>query len=209
MFEKAEYIVIEGPIGAGKTSLARRLATRMHCDMLLEQPELNPFLNRFYHEPQRWNLATQLSFLFARFDRLAELPPRGKRVVSDFLLAKDALFAELNLEPDELALYRRIFATHSAAQPRAPDLVIYLQAKPETLVSRLQARGNPSDRRISKHYLERVIEYYARFFYAYEDVPVFTVDADVLNPIGEDDDFELLMQRLQGMRGFREYFGYA
>ncbi len=212
MLEKAAYIVVEGPIGAGKTSLARRLAQRLDARSVMEQPERNPFLGRFYDNPERWALATQLAFLFQRMDLLAplEAPYRvGERFVSDFILDKDPLFAALNLSSDEMPIYQRIFEAMKPAQPRTPDLVIYLQAKPETLIGRVRQRGLAQERGITEGYLERVAERYARFFYQYDAAPLFIVDAEVLNPVDLDDDFELLLERLRSMRSYREFFGYA
>ncbi|MBD5801010.1 Deoxyguanosine kinase [Azoarcus sp. Aa7] len=212
MFDKARYIVVEGPIGAGKTSLARRLAERLDARALFEQPELNPFLGRFYQDADRWAMSTQLHFLFQRFDQLgivAEAMEQQQRVVSDFVLDKDPLFAALNLAPDELALYQRVFDAMKPASPPKPDLIIYLQAKPETLVERVRRRGLDTERRITEQYLERVAERYARFFYQYDAAPLFIVDAEVLNPVDHDDDFELLLDRLRNMRSYREFFGYA
>lgn len=212
MLDKAQYIVVEGPIGAGKTSLARRLALRLDAEVILEQPERNPFLTRFYQNMERWALATQISFLYQRIDQLALMDEKanaGRRVISDFILDKDPLFADLNLAPDELALYQRIFRATRPDDMRRPDLVIYLQAKPETLIGRVLQRGMDAERRITESYIERVAERYARFFYGYDAAPLFIVDAEVLNPIAEDDDFELLLERLRNMRSYREFFGYA
>ena len=210
MLEKARYIVIEGPIRAGKTSLARRLNERLAATPVLEQPELNPFLARFYQDMERWALPTQLAFLYQRIDQLSSLQPTdSQRVVSDFLLDKDPLFAGLNLGDDELALYRRLFDSLRPQTPPVPDLVVYLQAKPETLIERVRKRGLDAERRISESYLERVADSYARFFYEYQAAPVFIVDAEILNPADQDEDFELLVERLRNMRSFREFFGYA
>ena len=210
MLEKARYIVIEGPIGDGKTSLARRLNERLAATPVLEQPELNPFLARFYQDMERWALPTQLAFLYQRIDQLSSLQPTdSQRVVSDFLLDKDPLFAGLNLGDDELALYRRLFDSLRPQTPPVPDLVVYLQAKPETLIERVRKRGLDAERRISESYLERVADSYARFFYEYQAAPVFIVDAEILNPADQDEDFELLVERLRNMRSFREFFGYA
>ena len=159
---------------------------------------------------ERWALPTQLAFLYQRIDQLSSLQPTdSQRVVSDFLLDKDPLFAGLNLGDDELALYRRLFDSLRPQTPPVPDLVVYLQAKPETLIERVRKRGLDAERRISESYLERVADSYARFFYEYQAAPVFIVDAEILNPADQDEDFELLVERLRNMRSFREFFGYA
>lgn len=212
MLDKARYIVVEGPIGAGKTSLARRLREQLEARPMFEEPELNPFLSRFYQAPERWAMSTQLTFLFQRIDQLSALATSfeaGERIVSDFILDKDPLFAGLNLTDDELVVYKRIFDTMRPPAPPTPDLVIYLQAKPEILMERVRRRGMDAERRITQEYLERVSERYARFFYEYEAAPVFIVDAEVLNPVEQEADFELLLDRLRNMRSYREFFAYA
>ena len=211
MFDKARYIVVEGPIGAGKTSLARRLAERLQCDTLFEEAEFNPFLARFYEQPERWAMATQLSFLFQRIDRLAAIGPLGeeRRVVSDFIFDKDRLFAAQNLGAEELALYERVCDSLRPELAPVPDLVIYLQARPDALMERIRKRGLDAERRITETYLEQVAERYTRYFYQYEAAPVFIVDSGKLNPVDRDEDFELLLERLREMRGYREFFGYA
>lgn len=211
MLDKARYIVVEGPIGAGKTSLAKRLAERLQAETLLEQAERNPFLGRFYQQPERWGMATQLSFLFQRIDQLAGLGPieGERRVVADFLFDKDRLFAEQNLSAEELALYRRV---HDGLQPvdaPRPDLVLYLQARPDTLMERIRKRGLDAERRITDAYLQQVADRYTRYFYQYDAAPLFIVDAGRLNPVDRAEDFELLLERLREMRGYREFFGYA
>tara|TARA_R110001583_G_scaffold195341_1_gene371895 strand:+ start:13581 stop:14246 length:666 start_codon:yes stop_codon:yes gene_type:complete len=212
MLDKARYIVVEGPIGAGKTSLAIRLAEHLQANTLFEQPEANPFLARFYQNAERWAMSTQLSFLFQRIDQLAALPQddaEAPRIVSDFLLEKDPLFASLNLTDEERALYQRVFDAMKPAAPPKPDLVIYLQARADTLVERIRKRGMEAERRITEAYLERVADHYARFFYQYEDAPLFVVDAGILNPVDNEADFELLVDRLRNMRSYREFFAYA
>ncbi|MBS1211079.1 MAG: deoxynucleoside kinase [Proteobacteria bacterium] len=211
MLGRFRHIVVEGPIGAGKTSLARRLSERLSANLVLEQPEMNPFLSRFYAERERWALATQIEFLFQRTGLLAEAAQAlqaGHRVVSDFILEKDPLFASLNLTEDEARLYEQIFAQLRPA-PLKPDLVIYLQAQPDVLIERVRKRGMDAERKITEAYLATVSERYASFFHTYEASPLFVINAEVLNPVEEEDDFELILQRLQAMRGYREYFSYA
>lgn len=210
MLEKARHIVVEGPIGAGKTSFAQRLARRLDADLMLEQPELNPFLERFYENMDRWALATQVSFLYQRHDLLLQFAnhPQDRRVVSDFLIEKDPLFAGLTLGSDEERLYQRLYATLQPQIPR-PDLVIYLQAQPEILMDRVRKRGVGAERNITESYLANVSERYASFFHQYDAAPLFIVNAEVLNPVDHDDDFELLVDRLTAMRSYREFFGYA
>jgi deoxyguanosine kinase len=211
MLDKAQYIVVEGPIGAGKTSLAQRLSERLSAQAVFEQPESNPFLERFYQNLDRWALATQIAFLFQRLDQqevLLAAARTNRRVVSDFILEKDPLFAAINLPDDELQVYQRLYDAMTPKVTRKPDLVVYLQAKPDTLIGRVHQRGVAAERRITERYLKRVAERYARFFYQYDAAPLFIVDAEVLNPVDQDDDFELLLERLRNMRSYREFFGY-
>lgn len=202
----ARHIVIEGPIGAGKTSLAMRLAGHLKASMLLEQPSANPFIARFYQDPKRYALPAQLFFLFQRMDQMRELSQPdffAARVVADYLLEKDPLFAQLNLADDEYALYRQIYATLAPQAPR-PDLVIYLHAKPETLIARVRRRGIESERRIGEGYLALLAERYANFFYQYDAAPLMIVNSENLNFADNEDDFALLVERLSTMRGPRE-----
>ncbi len=209
ILESARYIVVEGPIGVGKTSLARRLGEHLDAELLLEQPETNPFLSRFYQNPQRYALQTQLFFLFHRLDQLHDLPQRElfpRTIVSDYLLDKDPLFAALTLNEDEYKLYRQIYDRVSPPARVAPDLVIYLQASPETLIARVRKRGIDMERKISDDYLTLLGESYTRFFHGYADAPVMIVNSENLNFVEKDEDFQLLVERIEGMRGHREYF---
>ncbi|HOB44756.1 MAG TPA: deoxynucleoside kinase [Zoogloea sp.] len=211
MLEKARYIVVEGPIGAGKTTLAKRLADRINAEVLLENPAANPFLGRFYQNMERWGLPTQIAFLFQRSEQLVAFTQHHdpfRRVVSDFLIEKDPLFAELNLAEDELHLYRQLYERLKPTV-RKPDLVIYLQAQPDILIDRVRRRGVESERKINEPYLQRVAESYATFFHHYDAAPLFIVNAESLNPVDKDEDFELLYSRLIAMRSYREFFGYA
>ena len=202
------HLVVEGPIGAGKTSLARKLAARLSADLILEQPAENPFLARFYQDMARFALPTQLFFLFQRarlLEPLAQPDMFGRPVIGDFLLDKDPLFARITLSADEMALYQKIY---DALRPRAPspDLVVYLQAQPATLIERVRRRAKGYEKPVSEEYLALLAESYARFFYHYNAAPVLIVNSDNLNFVERDADFELLVSRLRGMKSRREFF---
>jgi deoxyadenosine/deoxycytidine kinase len=206
--DKLRYIVVEGPIGAGKTSLARRLAARLGADLLLEQPGENPFLARFYQDMARYALPTQLFFLFQRakqLEPLAQLDLFRRATVADFLIDKDPLFAGVTLSADELGLYQRIFESLRPQAP-APDLVVYLQARPDVLYERVRRRNADYERGISEEYLAVLGESYARFFYHYSAAPLLIVNSENLNFVERDTDFELLIEQLRGMKSRREFF---
>jgi len=208
MSERFRYLVVEGPIGAGKTSLARRLGARLGAELLLEQPAENPFLARFYQDMSRYALQTQLFFLFQRakqIEPLAQTDMFKRPTVSDFLLDKDPLFAQVTLSGDEYALYQRIY---EALRPHAPvpDLVVYLQAQPAILVERVRRRAAPFERGISDDYLAVLAESYARFFYHYDASPVLIVNSENINFVEREADFELLVEKIRGMKSRREFF---
>ena len=207
--DKYRYIVIEGPIGAGKTSLARILAGRCGGTALLEEPEANPFLAKFYRDTRRYALPAQLFFLFQRANQVRDLSQPDmfrKLVIADFMFEKDPLFAQLTLDDDELKLYQQIYA-HLKWQAPAPDLVIYLQAAPGTLVERVARRAASYERDISEDYLVRLNETYTRFFHQFDAAPLLIVNSDNLNFVDAPGDFDLLLQRIAAMRGPREFFG--
>jgi len=206
--EKYRYIVVEGPIGAGKTSLARRLSAHLGKALLLEDPDANPFLARFYEDPRRHALATQLFFLFQRVHQvggLKQIDLFEGGTVADFILDKDPLFATLTLSDDELHLYQQIYS-HLMPQAPTPDLVIYLQASPAKLVERVHKRGVNYERNISEQYLVRLADAYRRFFYQFSAAPLLIVNSDHLNFVDDAGDFALLLRRITEMRGPREFF---
>jgi deoxyguanosine kinase len=202
------YIVVEGPIGAGKTSLARHLADHLDADMLLEQPEDNPFLPRFYDDMARFALPTQLTFLFQRADQLrhlAQLDLFHRPTVSDFLLDKDPLFARLNLTDNEYVLYEKVYR-HLKPQTATPDLVIYLQAPVDTLLARVRMRGVTFEQSIPDEYLARLADAYARFFYQYEEAPLLIINSERLNFVDNPAHMKMLLARVESMRARREFF---
>lgn len=206
--ERYRYIVVEGPVGVGKTSLARRLAQHIGAATLLEKPDENPFLSKFYQDPPRYALATQLFFLFQRGNEvrdLAQLDMFRETTVADYLLEKDPLFARINLSDAEFALYQQIYHTLKLQAPM-PDLVIYLQAEPETLVERVRQRAHAYEQTIAEDYLLRLAQSYSDFFYHYDAAPVLTVNNEHLNFVDGDEDFTLLLQRIGEMRSAREFF---
>lgn len=205
------FLVVEGPIGVGKTSLARRIAQAYGTELLLERAEENPFLERFYRDPRHFALPTQLYFLFQRARQLAALrqsdlfaPVR----VADFLLEKDRLFAQLNLADDELALYEQAYHALSLDAP-APDLVVYLQAPVDALMKRVQKRALAAEQPITYEYLSKVADSYMRFFHHYDRAPLLIVNASDINPVESDADFKTLMEQVERVRGGRHYFNPA
>lgn len=209
--QQLRYVVVEGPIGVGKTSLARRLAGKLGAELLLEAPAENPFLARFYAEPARFALPTQLNFLFQRADQvreLAQLNLFSRTVVADFMLDKDPLFAELNLAEDELNLYRRLYA-HLQPQAPRPDLVIALQASTDTLLARVRQRAIRYEQPIAADYLARLTDAYTRLFHRYDAAPVLFVNTDGLNFVDNAEHLDWLWQHVQKMRGRREFFNVS
>ena len=204
----SRYIVVEGPIGVGKTSLATKLAESLAADLILEEVYENPFLERFYQEGRSAALPAQMFFLFARARQVESLRQSDlfARVrVSDYLFAKDELFAELNLSPDELSLYQQVAATLNVEAP-VPDLVIYLQASVDSLLERIARRGVAFERAIDRHYLERLTDAYARFFHEYNEGPLLIVNASQIDPINNAADYDQLFRQIEKTTGGRHFF---
>jgi deoxyguanosine kinase len=203
-----DYIVIEGPIGVGKTSLARRLADSFETDLLLEGAAENPFLERFYRDPRSGALPAQLFFLFQRARQIQDMRQsdmfRPVRV-ADFLLEKDRLFAELTLDADELQLYNQVYE-HVTLDAPVPDLVIYLQAPEDVLLKRIAKRGIRYERMIDATYLRNLSEAYARMFLNYEAAPVLIVNAEHINLVDNDRDYAALLEQIHVTRQGKHYF---
>ena len=206
--DSSRYIVIEGPIGVGKTSLARKLAESLEADLVLEEVFANPFLERFYQDGQSAALPAQMFFLFARARQVEDLRQADlfSRVrVSDYLFAKDQLFAELTLAPEEQSLYNQVVESLNVQAP-VPDLVIYLQSTVDALLDRIARRGVPFERAIDRRYLEKVTEAYARFFHEYNEGPLLIVNASQIDPINNPADYEQLFRQIERTTGGRHFF---
>lgn len=202
------HIAIEGPIGVGKSSLARKLAAHLGAGLMLEHPEENPFLERFYGDMPGYAFQTQLFFLFQRLKQVQSLAQPGmfeNAVVSDFVFAKDRLFARLNLSDDEYRLYMQMYA-QLAPQVGAPDLVIWLQASPAALLQRIRRRGIGMEQGIPESYLQQLCDAYVQYFHGHDDAPVLAVGTENFNPIDREADFAQLLERLAAFRGRREFF---
>ena len=202
------YIAVEGPIGVGKTTLARRLAATFGHETLLEDADHNPFLERFYRNRRQAALATQLFFLFQRAQKIEDL--RQKDIfaalrVADFLIEKDPLFARVNLDSDEYQLYQKVYQQLLIEPPR-PDLVVYLQAPTDVLLDRINARGIAHERAIERDYLERLNEVYSEFFLYYDDAPLLIVNASEIDLANDEQDYRHLVDYLLDIRSGRHYF---
>lgn len=208
IFNKYPYIVIEGPIGSGKTTLAKLLADKFSVQLLSEKAEDNPFLPRFYQDAQRYSLPTQLFFLFQRSRQIADMTQRdlfSTPTVADFFLEKDPLFARLNLDDEEYALYHQIY-THLQLKSPNPDLVIYLQTPIEELAERIEERNISYEQEIPLEYIERLADAYSEFFHIYDTSPVLIVNNEKLNIIKDESALNLLVDRIMQIKSSREYF---
>jgi deoxyadenosine/deoxycytidine kinase len=211
MAEPFRYIVIEGPIGVGKTSLARKLAVDLGGELLLEQAEDNPFLASFYRNPRQYALSAQLHFLLQRAQQVQDFRQadlfQGSHV-ADFMVDKDRLFAQLTLNGDELALYQQIYAHLTLDAPR-PDLVIYLQAPVATLRERIAVRGIGYEQQIRDDYLARLSESYTRFFHDYDDSALLTVNTQSVDLINNSADYQAILDKINDIHGGRHYFNQS
>ncbi len=206
--EPPRFVVVEGPIGVGKTTLARRLGESFHYPTLMEPAAENPFLERFYRERGRHALPTQLFFLLHRARQIAELAEGDlfhPVLIADFLIQKDRLFAEITLDANELQLYEQIYRTLAINTP-TPDLVVYLQAPADVLMERVRRRGIPAEQHISHDYLTTLIDAYTRFFHFYDDSPLLIVNAAEIDVVNNETHYEQLVSRILNMSGVRQYF---
>ncbi len=206
--EKFPYIVIEGPIGSGKTTLARKLAERFPVKLLLEKAEANPFLSRFYEDQERYALPTQLFFLFQRANQIKDLKQQdifGDAAIADFFLEKDPLFARLNLDDDEFALYSQIYE-RMHLQASKPDLVIYLQTPVDALLARVEQRNISYEQDIPRDYLARLSDAYSEFFHSYDSSPLLIVNNEKINITNSEEALDLLVDRIMQVQSRREFF---
>lgn len=207
----SRYIVVEGPIGVGKTSLARKLSGSLGGSLMLEETDNNPFLERFYRGERKAALATQLFFLFQRMKQLDDLRQADlftQLRIADFHIHKDRLFAEVSLDAEELTLYEQIYERVAVEVPE-PDLVIYLQAPVDALLQRILRRGIPQERLIERSYLERLTEAYARHFHNYQEAPLLIINASSIDPISNNSEYEQLLRQIKQTTSGRHFFNPA
>jgi deoxyguanosine kinase len=203
-----KYLVVEGPIGVGKTSLARRLAGSLSAQLVLEQAAQNPFLERFYRNPRAGALPAQLYFLLQRAQQLAALKQSdlfAPTRIADYLFEKDRLFARVTLDDAEYALYEQLHAKLDIQVPK-PDLVVYLQAPVDVLQERILRRGVDYEQYIERQYLERLNEAYARFFHEFDAAPLLIVNAASIDPIANQRDYDELLAAIKRMTRGRLYY---
>ncbi|MBN1779961.1 deoxynucleoside kinase [bacterium] len=205
---KIYYIAIEGVIGVGKTSLARLLAEKMNANLVMEQPEENPYLTDFYQDPQRYAFQAQLFFLLCRYRQLLHLPQQDlfhPYLIADYVFAKDKIFAFLNLEHRDLILYERVATLLEKELPK-PDLVIYLQSSTERLVANIKKRDRKYEREISTEYIRNLNEAYNQYFFRYDETPLLVINTSEIDFVNNEDDLEDLHQQILNPPGGTQYY---
>ncbi|MCK5387463.1 MAG: deoxynucleoside kinase [Gammaproteobacteria bacterium] len=206
--DKPAFIVVEGPVGVGKTTLAKRLAESFNTDLLLEGADENPFLNGFYENKKNVAFQTQLFFLFQRAQQMQDLRQADmfRPVhVADFIMEKDRLFAEITLDEEEFKLYQQVYQ-HLTIDAPVPDLVIYLQASVDILRKRISHRGRDYEHSMSRGYLSRINESYADFFHNYNQSPLLIVNAEEIDLVNNENDYMLLLEQIRRVKSGRHYF---
>jgi deoxyguanosine kinase len=202
------YIAIEGVIGAGKTSLTKLLAEKMNANLLMEQPEENPYLKDFYEDPKRYAFQVQLFFLLCRYRQLVQLPQQDlfhSYLIADYLFAKDKIFAYLNLEQRDLILYERVVRLLEKELPK-PDLVIYLQSSTERLVANIRKRDRKYERNISPDYIRRLNEAYNQFFFRYDETPLLAINTSEIDFVNNEADLEDLLHQILNPPSGTQYY---
>jgi deoxyguanosine kinase len=202
------YIAIEGPIGVGKTSLAQALSREFNARLILEDADSNPFLTRFYNDADKYAFPAQVYFLLSRYNQQRELAQQdlfSRTTVADYLFTKDRIFASLNLEPEEMALYDRIFGLLDARMVK-PDLVVYLAARADVLAERLRKRKRNFEKYVTVEYLERVSEAYRDFFFYYEEAPLLVVDCSEIDFVADSEDLADLVREIDRAKPGVQYF---
>lgn len=206
--ESFRYIVVEGPIGVGKTSLAKMLSAHFKARCILESPEENPFLHKFYRDRKKYAFQTQVFFLLNRYQHQREIRQIdlfNQVTITDYLFGKDRIFAYLNLDENELALYQRIYSLLDGRIP-TPDLVVFLQVKPETLLARIRARDVDYEREIDIEYLRALSQAYNTFFFHYEESPLLVVDTSEIDFVNREEDLQNLIREIRSMKRGTWYY---
>lgn len=208
MKDKPRYIAVEGPIGVGKSSLVERLASELNGKTMFEEVDGNPFLHRFYQNTKKHAFQTQLFFLLSRFQQQKEMIQQdlfGETVISDYLFAKDRIFAYLNLDENELGLYEQIYRLLDPTTPK-PDLVIYLQAPRDILFERIEKRNKEYEQNIPEEYIERLIDAYNRYFFYYTDTPLLVVDTSKIDFVNREEDLDDLVREILEVKGGSQHY---